>query len=95
MAGRAGNLADGVEAGAKHGIGRQSEIDDIEDVEELGAKLQHAPFRIAAPAERSVLDQSEVQLVESWPAKAISSDRAEVTFIWPGAAGKIDGNREE
>jgi len=39
---RACRLADDSEATAPHDVGRQSKIHDVENIEELGAKFEHA-----------------------------------------------------
>jgi len=94
LAGRPGGFVDDTEARAEQGVRRQSEIHNIENVEELRAKLQDRPFG-AAVADGSVLDQSEIVLLEAGAAKSIAPERAKVALIGAGPTGKIDGNRKE
>src|ERR1700678_4148866 len=69
---RTGRAADFAEAGAHESVGRQSHIDDVEQVEDLGAKLQIQPLKAArAPAERRVLDQGKVVVVIGRPAEVL------------------------
>src|SRR5262245_1591297 len=73
LAGAAGGAADQTEAGAAHGVGRQSEIDDVEDVEELRSEFEDAQFIFAAPAERSVLDQCDIEIVKGRSAEGVAA----------------------
>jgi len=90
LAGEPGGFAEDTEAGAEQGVRRQSEIHNIENVEELRAKLQDSPFGAAA-ADRSVLDQSDIVLLEFGAAKSIAPERAKVALIGAGPPGRLMG----
>ena len=66
-------MADHPEAAAHHDIGRQPEIDDIENVEKFGAKLEDAEFTISPVPDGSVLDQGNVVLMKTGSAKGVAA----------------------
>src|ERR1700686_1779918 len=85
-AGRRGGSA-GVGGDAKN-VGRQAQVDDVEEVEKLGAKLQARALRSALPAtEGCVFDESEVVVVESGSPKGVTSQGTEATLVRTGTAG--------
>src|SRR5579863_1522437 len=68
LAGCAGGTADLAEACSCQGIGRQAHIHNVEQVEELGAKLQiHQLDAARTPAERCALDQGKVEVIVGRP----------------------------
>jgi hypothetical protein len=66
-------MADHPEAASHHDIGRQPEIDDIENVKKFGAKLEDAEFTISPMSEGGVLDQGDVVLVKTGSAKGVAA----------------------
>ena len=92
---RSCGFADRAKPTAEHGIGRQAEIHDIENIEELRAKLQNSPLAIDSMSERRVLDQCEIKLMKAWSAKGIASKRTEDTLVWATASWNVNGNRKE
>src|SRR5438477_11076334 len=88
-------LADNSEAGATNNVGRQSEIHDVEDIEEFGAKFEHCQLALGPASERGVLDQRHIKITIAWPTKGVATQRAKTAMIRPGSCGNIDGNEKK
>jgi len=88
-------FADRAEATAEHGIGGQTEVHNVENIEELRTKLQNSPLAIGSTSERRVFDQCEIKLMKTWSAKGIASKRTEDTLVWATASWNVNGNRKE
>ena len=88
-------MANHAEAGAPHDIRGQSEIDQVENVEELAPELQGCRLTRAAMAERRVLDQRHVKAVESRTVESIAPQRSESPLIGSCATGHADGDEEK
>src|SRR5258705_9431326 len=73
---RARRLADDPEATAKNNVGRQSEIHDVENIEEFGAKFEHCQLAVAPASDRRVLDQRHIKITIAWPTKSVTPQRA-------------------
>src|SRR4029077_8931946 len=73
LSGRTCRLADLSKPASEHRVGRQPEIHDVEDVEELRAKLHHPPLAVPAPAKWRVLDQRNVELMKARTSKRVAS----------------------
>lgn len=78
-----GIFTDDSKLAAAHRVGRNAEIDDVEDVEEFRAKLQYAKPAPAAMAERRVFDQCNIELMEGGAAKRAAPQSAEEAGIGP------------
>src|SRR3977135_2870044 len=87
LARRAGGPADDAEAAAADDVGGQTEIDYVEDIEELGAKLQDREFAVSAMAEGGVLDQGRVKIAEAGGTKGAAAERAEAAVVRAGSTG--------
>ena len=83
-------MIDHPEAGTGQNIRRQPEINNVEDVEKLGSKLQ---FRGLA-VQRRFLHQGDVEVAKSRSIKSIAAQGPEASLVWSGAAGDVDGNRK-
>ena len=88
-------MADNSEAAAAHDIGRQPEIDDVENVKKFGAKLEDGEFTISPVPEGSILDQGNVELMKTGSAKGVAAQGTEAAEIRAGASGHVDGNGEK
>ena len=78
MAAGAGGFADFAEAGAGEDVGWEAHVDDVEDVEELGAELEVDQFGAAlARAEWGVFDEGEVEVVIGGSAEGVATEGAE------------------
>jgi hypothetical protein len=64
LAGGAGGFVDDAETAAADDVVGQAKVDDVEEVEEFGAKLEDAELVFAAMAEGSVFDQAKVEIVK-------------------------------
>ena len=83
-----GGSADLAEAGGEDGVGGQSHVDDVEEVEELGAELDVEEFAAAgAASDGGVFDQREIEVVVGGAAEGVSAERAEVARVGAGASG--------
>ena|SRR6266481_4042498 len=89
---RPGCSTDESEAAAADRIGGQSKIDNVEDVEKLGAKLNYTQFPAASVSKRSVLDQRHVELMKAWSAKSIAPQRSKPAMIRARASRDVDRN---
>src|SRR5207253_4013309 len=87
--------ADHPKPAPQHRVRRQPKIHNVEDIEKLGAELHDPPLSPAAPPKRRVLDQRDVELMESRPAKRVSPERPEPPLVRPRPARHPNGNREE
>src|SRR6185437_8079999 len=86
---------DDPEARARNRVRGQPHVYDVEDIEELGAELQHGQFRsMRAPAEWRVLDQRKVEVIKRRPSEAVARQASELSRVWTGAAGKMNRYRE-
>jgi len=75
------------EAGAEDGVGGQSHVHDVEEVEELGVELDVEEFTSAgAAADWGVLDEREVEVIIGGAAKGVAAERAEVARVGAGAS---------
>src|SRR5215471_12826182 len=83
-------LADDSEPAAVHDVGRQSKINDVEDVEELRAKFQRSHLSVSAVPDRRVLDDGDIEIVICRSAKRVTPQRSESTLIRPGPSRNID-----
>ncbi len=92
LARRAGGPADDAKAAAADDVGWQTEIDCVEDIEELGAKLQDRKFAVSAMAEGGVLDQGHVKIAEAGGAKGTAPERAETAVVRASSPGDVDGD---
>ena len=91
-----GSLADFAKTGSVENIRRQAHVDDIEQVEELGAELQiHAFGSAAAPAKGRVFDDSEVEIVVGRSAEGVASQRAEASLVRPCATSNVDRDEKK
>ena len=70
---RSRGLADDAKSASVHNVRWQPEVHDVEDIEELGAKLQRPEFGVAAMPERCIFDHREIEAVESRSAKSVST----------------------
>ena len=95
LARRSGGLADDAKAASAQNVGRQPEIYQVENIEELGAKFHRPQLRASPMPERSVFDQRDVEVLESRSAKGVAPQRAETPMVGTGAARNVDRNREE
>src|SRR5882762_5704747 len=87
--------ADFAETGSHQRVRWQTHIDDVEDVEKLGAKLQIHQFNTArAPAKRRALDQGKIKVIVSRPTKRVAPQLAEHPVVRTGSPRHIDRNRE-
>jgi hypothetical protein len=87
--------ADYAKATASDDVGGQAEIDFVEDIEELSAKLKDSQFAVSPMAEGSVLDQGHVKIAEAGAAKCAAAKCAETAVVWTGPAEDVDGDLEE
>src|SRR6478736_4140726 len=71
------SLADNPEPTPAQNIGRQPEIHQVKNIEELRTKFQCSQLRISPTAERRVLDQRNVVLLKTGPADSVASQCAE------------------
>lgn len=76
LAGGAGSMADDAEAAAQDSIGRQAEIDDVEDIEKFRAELEDAQFTLSPVANWGVLDQGNIELMKTGSAKGVAAQSA-------------------
>ena len=84
-------FADDAETGSLKCVRGKPHGHDIEDVEELRAKLYADEFGSALSlAEGRVLNEGKVIVVERRPTKGVSAQRAKATFVRAGPGGKID-----
>src|SRR5271168_1160028 len=91
-----GRLADQAKAGPFDGIRRQPHVHDIEQIEELSAKLQIEQLDPAlALPEWRVLDEGKIVIVISRPAKRIPPQSAEAPVVRPRPARDIHRNIKE
>ena len=70
---RSRGLADDAKSASVHNVRWQSEVHDVEDIEELGAELQSSEFAIAAMPEGRIFDHREIEAVERRSAKGVST----------------------
>src|SRR5208337_3039760 len=78
-----------------HNVRGQPEIDNIEHVEELGAKFHVPKFRVPAMSKGSVFDQRDVIVVKIRPPERIAPQRAKAALVRPRPARNVDRNIEE
>jgi len=90
-----GGMADNPEAAAANDIRRQPKIDDIENVEKFGAKLEDAEFTISPVSNGRIFDQRNVVLVKTGPAKCVAAQRTEAAEIGAGASRHVDRYEEK
>jgi len=88
-------MVDKAKAGTANDIRRQSEIDQIEGVEELRAKFQRDRLTAAAMPQSGIFDQREVVVRKPWPAKCVAPKRSKASLIRPRTAGHIQRNVEK
>src|SRR5215472_1276064 len=88
-------FADDSKAAAADDIRRQSEIHDVEQIEELRAEFESAQFGVATVPEWSVFDQGEVEVVIAGTAENIAAQRAETAAVGTSPAGEMDWNVKE
>ena len=87
-------MANHAEAGAPHDIRGQSEIDQVENVEELAPELQGCRLTRASMAQRRVLDQRHVKAVESRTVESIAPQRSESPLFRSGTIGHANGDEK-
>src|ERR1035438_4197997 len=85
-------MVDFSEAWPKYYSRGQSEIHQVEDIEELGAKLQGGALAAATRHQRRILDHRDIQIFKRRPAESIPAQRAESAVVGPRAAGNVRGN---
>src|SRR5208282_2728551 len=78
-----------------HDVGRQPEIDNIENVEKLSAKLEDGEFPISPVPEGRVLDQGNVELMKAGSAKSVAAQGTESAGIRAGASRHVDRDVEK
>ena len=84
-------FADDAETGTLKCVRGKPHGHDIEDVEELRAKLHADELGSALSlAEGRVLNEGKVIVVERRPTKGVSAQRAKATFVRAGPCGEID-----
>ena len=77
-------LADNAKSTSVHNVRWQPEVHDVEDIEELGAKLQRAEFRVATVPEGSVFNHREIEAVKRGTTKRVSTQSAEASTMRAG-----------
>ena len=95
LTGRAGGAVDEAEAGAPHDIGRQSKVDQVEDIEDLSAELEGKRFPASPAAEGRVFGQRDVKIMEPRAAKGIAPELSGPSLVWTCSPGHVDGDEEE
>ncbi len=68
-----GSPTNNPEAAPAHNVRRQSEVHNIEDVEELRPELHSSEFRIPAMSEWSVFDDREIEIMIVRPSESVSA----------------------
>ena len=94
LAGGASRAADEAKPRAANDIRGQTEIDQVEDIEKLGAELECQ--RLAAPAsELRILNQRHVEVVEGGAAEGVAAQDSEAALVRPRTPRNTDGDIEE
>ena len=75
--------------------GREAEIHDVENIEELRAELKRAQLGISSMTEWRVFDQRDIEIMKARSAKCVAAQCSKSTLIWACASGNIDRNIEE
>ena len=88
-------MTDDAESRSPHGVRRQSEIDNVENVEEFRAKFQNAQLAFAAMAERCVFDQRHIEIAKAGAAKCVAAQGSESPRVRTRASSNVDGYREK
>jgi hypothetical protein len=92
LAGGAGGAADFAEAGTQQRVGRQTHVDDVEEVEEFSAKLQIETLNATrAAAKGRALDEGKIVVVISRPAEGVTSQSAEEPVVGASPPGTLMG----
>src|SRR5882762_609401 len=95
LARRPRSLTDDSKSTPAHNIRGQSKLHQIEYVEELGAKFQRTQYTVRRMAERRVLDQGEIEIMEGRSSERVASERSEAALVGAGTAGQVDRNGKE
>ena len=72
-------------------VGGEAHVDDVEEVEELGAELEDGEVAGAAVADGGVFEEGEVEVVEGGAAEGVAAEGAEAAGVGAGAAGRLTG----
>src|SRR5579885_3128979 len=88
-------LTDLAKAGAVENVRRQAHVDDVKQIEELGADLHVHTLRSAPLPDRCVFDEREIIVVVGRPAERVAAQRAKTSLVRSGAVGHAYGNEEE
>src|ERR1035438_10096989 len=85
-------MVDFSEAWPKYHRRGQCEIDQVEDIEELGAKLQGGTLIPTPRHQRRILDYGDIQILKRRSAEGIAAQCAESALVRARAAGNVRGN---
>jgi hypothetical protein len=67
---------------------------EVEDIEELGTKLERAEFSATAATEWRVFDDCDIEIDVPRSTKGVATERTEIALVRSGTACKIDGDTE-
>ena len=82
-------MIDHSEAGSRENVRRQSEIDNVEHVEEFCPKLQFCGFAVQG----CLLHQRDVEVAKSRSSKGVAAEGSEAPLVRSGPARDVDGDR--
>ena len=69
-------------------------VHEVEDIEELGTKLERAEFSATAATEWRVFEECYIEIDVPRSTKAVATERTEIALVRSGTAWKIDGDTE-
>ena len=92
--GRSG-LADDAEARANQDVGRQSKVNEVKNIEKLGAELERDGFKPTAVGKLCILGQRHVEVVKTGPPKGIAAKGPEPSLVGACPFRQMEGNGKE
>jgi hypothetical protein len=76
-------------------VGGKTEIDQIENIEELGTELQSEGISSSALADHRVFNERDVEIIEPGPTKGVTAESPGAASVRPGPVGQAYRNIEE